>query len=127
MSELLSELQSSSDGHQSRCFADVSDVTGAVAQLALHPGAVGQVFNIGSTEEVTIVELARRVIDLTSSRSEIVYISYDQAYAPGFEDMYRRVPSIEKIEMLIGFQPRYTLTDTLQRVVEFERQRLIEA
>ncbi len=110
------------DGKQSRCFGDVEDVIGAVYQLALHPQAVGQVYNIGSTEEVTIAELARRVIEMADSRSEIVYVPYDQAYAPGFEDMYRRVPSIEKIAALIGYRPRHTLVDTLQRVVEYERR-----
>ncbi len=110
------------DGTQSRCFADVADVTRAVAQLAEHPKAVGEVFNIGSTEEVTIRELAERVIALTASRSEIVYVPYDQAYAPGFEDMQRRVPSIEKIAGLIGYAPRYSLEDTLRRVIEYERR-----
>ncbi len=111
------------DGTQSRCFADVADVTRAVVQLAEHPKAVGEVFNIGSTEEVTIRELAERVIALTGSRSEIVYVPYDQAYAPGFEDMQRRVPSIEKIAQLIGYAPQYRLEDTLRRVIAFERVR----
>jgi len=112
------------DGTQSRCFADVADVTRAVVQLAEHPKAVGEVFNIGSTEEVTIRELAERVIALTHSRSEIAYVPYDQAYAPGFEDMQRRVPSIEKIAGLIGYAPRYALEDTLQRVVAYEKERI---
>jgi UDP-glucose 4-epimerase len=109
------------DGSQSRCFSDVADVTRAIAQLAEEPGAVGQVFNIGSTEEVTIRELAERVINLTESRSEITYVPYDEAYAPGFEDMQRRVPSIERISRLIGYGPRYTLEETLGRVIEYER------
>ena len=109
------------DGSQSRCFSDVADVTRAIAQLAEESMAVGQVFNVGSTEEVTIRELAVRVINLTGSRSEITYVPYDEAYAPGFEDMQRRVPSIERISRLIGFAPRYTLKDTLGRVIEYER------
>lgn len=109
------------DGGQSRCFADVLDVTGAVARLANHPEAVGQVFNIGSTEEVTILELARRVIAATASQSEINFVPYDEAYAPGFEDMRRRVPSIEKVRRLIGYQPRHTLAETLQRIIASER------
>lgn len=109
------------DGTQSRCFADVADVTRAVAQLAEHPKAVGEVFNIGSTEEVTIRQLAERVIALTRSGSEIVYVPYDQAYAPGFEDMQRRVPAIEKLTALIGYAPRHSLDETLKRVIEHER------
>lgn len=109
------------DGTQSRCFADVADVTRAVAQLVEHPAAVGQVFNIGTTEEVTIRALAERVIRLTGSRSEIVTVPYDEAYAPGFEDMQRRVPSIDKLAALIGYAPRYSLDDTLKRVIEYER------
>jgi UDP-glucose 4-epimerase len=109
------------DGSQSRCFSDVADVCLAIAQLAKHPEAIGQVFNIGSTEEVTICALAKRVIEQTGSRSTITYVPYDAAYAPGFEDMQRRVPSIEKINRLIGYSPRYTLDETLQRVIEYER------
>jgi UDP-glucose 4-epimerase len=109
------------DGSQSRCFSDVADVTRAIAQLAEEPGAIGQVFNVGSTEEVTIRELAERVIDLTGSPSEITYVPYDEAYAPGFEDMQRRVPNIERISRLIGFVPRYTLKETLGRVIDYER------
>jgi UDP-glucose 4-epimerase len=109
------------DGSQSRCFSDVADVTRAIAQLAEEPAAVGQVFNIGSTEEITIRELAERVIALIGSRSAVTYVPYEDAYAPGFEDMQRRVPSIEKIHKLIGYTPRYTLNETLQRVIAHER------
>jgi UDP-glucose 4-epimerase len=112
------------DGQQSRCFGDVADVVGAVIKLADHPEAVGQVFNVGATEEITIVELANKVKSLTSSASEIQYIPYDEAYAPGFEDMQRRVPSIDKIAALIGYKPKYSLEDTLRRVIEYERQYL---
>lgn len=112
------------DGEQSRCFADVIDVIHAIVRLAEHPEAVGQVFNIGSTEEVTITQLAERVIALTDSKSQIVYVPYDEAYAPGFEDMRRRVPSIEKIARLIDYQPHYTLDDTLRRVIAYEREQL---
>lgn len=112
------------DGTQSRCFCDVADSTRAIAQLAEHPGAVGEVFNVGSTEEVTIRALAERVVALSGSRSEIVTIPYEQAYAPGFEDMQRRVPSLDKIAALIGYRPRYSLDDMLQRVIAFERGQL---
>lgn len=109
------------DGSQSRCFADVADVTRAITQLANEPKAIGEVFNIGATEEVTIRNLAERVISLTGSASEIKLVPYDAAYGPGFEDMQRRVPSIEKLARLIGYAPRYSLEDTLRRVVAFER------
>ncbi len=112
------------DGRQSRCFADVADVTGAVAQLVETPAAIGQVFNIGSTEEVTILELAERVLALTGSPSEIRMVPYDEAYAPGFEDMRRRVPAIRKLAKLIGYAPSCTLDDTLQRVIAYERGQL---
>jgi UDP-glucose 4-epimerase len=112
------------DGQQTRCFADVADVIKAVAALSEHPGAVGQVYNIGSTEEITIQELAERVIALTGSSSEIAFVPYDEAYAPGFEDMQRRVPSIEKLNALNGYKPGYTLEETLQRVIVYERRQM---
>jgi UDP-glucose 4-epimerase len=112
------------DGQQSRCFADVSDVTEAVFKLALHPDAVGQVYNIGATQEITIQSLAERIIELTNSKSEIIFVPYDEAYAPGFEDMRRRVPSLERIHNLIGYSPKYTLDDTLRRVIDFECNRM---
>ncbi len=112
------------DGQQSRCFADVADVVEAVVKLAEHSEAIGQVYNIGSTQEITIQALAQRIIALTGSQSEIQYLPYDEAYAPGFEDMRRRVPAIKKIQQLIGYHPRYTLDDTLLRVIDYERQQL---
>jgi UDP-glucose 4-epimerase len=112
------------DGEQSRCFADVSDVVGAVVKLAEHPQAISQVFNIGSTQEVSILGLAERVIALTGSRSEIQFIPYEEAYAPGFEDMRRRVPCLDKISNLIGYAPRHSLDDTLRRVIAYEREQL---
>ncbi len=113
-------LQVYGDGEQTRSFADVADVVSAVIQLSIHPQAVGQVFNIGNNEEITINRLAQMIIDLTSSRSVIEHLPYDQAYAPGFEDMRRRVPSIMKINRMIGYQPMYRLEDTLKRVIEYE-------
>ena len=117
-------LQVYGDGEQSRCFADVQDVVEAVAKLAELPQAVGEVFNIGATEEININELAERVIELTGSRSEIVLVPYDQAYAPGFEDMRRRVPSLDKIAGLISYRPHHSLEDTLRRVIEYEQTQL---
>ncbi len=114
------------DGEQSRCFADVGDIVDATFKLASHPGAVGEVFNIGSTEEVTICELAERVITATGSQSKIVYVPYEEAYAPGFEDMRRRVPDLGKVHQLIGYEPHFTLEDTLKRVIDYERQQILK-
>jgi UDP-glucose 4-epimerase len=107
------------DGSQSRCFAYVADVVGALLGLMDHPAAVGQVFNIGSTEEVTMVELAWRVKALTRSRSEVVFVPYDQAYEPGFEDMPRRVPDISKISALVGFRPTRGLDEIIRSVIAY--------
>jgi len=113
------------DGEQSRCFADVADIISAIYKLSSHPSAVGQVFNVGSTEEVTICELAEKVIAATGSQSRIIYVPYEEAYAPGFEDMRRRVPDLAKVHQLIGYVPHYTLEDTLKRVIDFERQQIL--
>lgn len=117
-------LQVFGDGKQSRCFADVADVTRAIAQLIELPQAIGQVYNIGSTQEITIRHLAERIITLAGSNSTIEHIPYDQAYAPGFEDMRRRVPSIEKISQAIGYSPTYTLDQTLERVIAYEQSQM---
>jgi UDP-glucose 4-epimerase len=109
------------DGTQSRCFTDVGDVVGALVGLMDHPGAVGEVFNVGSSEEVTIQSLAERVQALTGSTSEIIHIPYEKAYGEGFEDMPRRVPDISKVQALIGYQPRKTLDEILLGVIDFFR------
>jgi len=113
------------DGTQSRCFGYVSDVVNAMIALMNHPEAVGQIFNIGSDEEITIMELAQKVKTLTGSKSEIVKIPYDQAYEQGFEDMARRVPDLTKIKKLIGYTPKTRLDDIIVRVRDYfaERQR----
>jgi UDP-glucose 4-epimerase len=107
------------DGSQTRCFAHVGDVVGALMAVMNHPEAVGQVFNIGSHEEVTIRELAERVRALTDSSSEIVYVPYAEAYEVGFEDMPRRVPDISKIGALIGYRPKMTLDEILESVIAY--------
>jgi nucleoside-diphosphate-sugar epimerase len=109
------------DGRQSRSFTYVGDVVEALIALASEPGAVGEVFNIGNTGEVTIRHLAERVKTLTSSESLIQYVPYDQAYETGFEDMPRRVPDISKVQALIGFQPKLELDDIIQSVIEYTR------
>jgi len=109
------------DGRQSRSFTYVGDVVDALIGLATEPRAVGEVFNIGNTGEVSIRELAERVKKLSGSDSTIQYVPYDQAYEAGFEDMPRRVPDISKIKALIGFQPKLELDDIIRSVIEYTR------
>lgn len=107
------------DGRQSRCFCYVGDVVGALMKLMDDEQAVGEVFNIGSNQEVTIGDLAKKVKELTNSESEIVLVPYDEAYEEGFEDMPRRVPDISKVNRQIGFQPKMDLEGILKTVIEF--------
>ena len=106
------------DGKQSRSFTYVGDVVDALTKMADDERAIGQVYNIGSTEEITIMALAERVRALTDSRSGIRFVPYDEADEEGFEDMPRRVPDITKIRKLIGFEPRVPLDETIRRVVD---------
>jgi UDP-glucose 4-epimerase len=110
------------NGHQRRCFADVSDVVRALQQLADHPAAIGQVFNVGNPEEISIGELAKLVRKLTGGDSEIRFIPYDEAYQPGFEDMHRRVPNIAKISKLVGYKPEVRLREIVTRIIESKRR-----
>ena len=110
------------DGTQSRSFTHVGDVVDALVRLAREPKAIGEVFNIGNTGEVTIRDLAERVKTLTCSKSAIEYVPYDIAYEAGFEDMPRRVPDITKIQSLIGFEPKTGLDEIIRTVVEHMRQ-----
>jgi UDP-glucose 4-epimerase len=111
------------DGEQTRCFGYVGDVVGALIGLMENDEAVGQVFNIGSNEEVSILELARRIKQITGSSSEIVLVPYDEAYEEGFEDMPRRVPDIAKVRRLVGFEPKERLDGIIEKVVEYHRDR----
>ena len=108
------------DGSQSRCFTYVGDVVGQLIALAEHPGAVGQVFNVGNDkEEVTVLDLAKRVKARTYSKSEIVLIPYDKAYEEGFEDMPRRVPDLSKLRALTGYEPKVHLDEILDKVIAY--------
>lgn len=107
------------DGKQSRSFAYVDDVTGALIKLMGHPAAQGDIFNIGSGQEITIEDLAKKVKKMSGSNSEIIYIPYEQAYGKGFEDMRRRTPNIEKIKNLIGFEPKIDLDGIIERVIAY--------
>jgi UDP-glucose 4-epimerase len=109
-------------GKQSRCFCDVRDTVEGLIRLMDTGRAVGEVVNVGNTEEITIEGLAHRVKERTHSSSAIEYIPYDRAYEPGFEDMMRRVPSVDKLEALTGFRPRTPLNEIIDRVAAFFRQ-----
>jgi UDP-glucose 4-epimerase len=112
------------DGTQSRSFTYVGDVVWALMRLMVEPRAVGEVFNVGNAEEVTIQSLAERIKAIASSQSTIVTIPYDQAYEAGFEDMPRRVPDLSKIRNLIGYEPRVGLEEIIRRVLADVRSRL---
>jgi UDP-glucose 4-epimerase len=106
------------DGSQRRCFTDVSDVVSALVDLMEHPDATGQVFNIGSQQEITILALAERVKEMAESESTITFVPYDEAYEEGFEDMARRIPDTSKLSRLTGYEPKLSLDDILRRVID---------
>ncbi len=112
------------DGLQSRCFCNVKDTVRAVIALSDHPAAIGQIYNVGSQYEITILDLARRIIERANSQSEIKLIPYAQAYAAGFEDMRRRIPGIDKINAAIGWRPGIELDQTLDEVIAETRAQL---
>jgi UDP-glucose 4-epimerase len=108
------------DGTQTRCFTYVTDVVGQLVALAEEPRAVGEVWNVGNDrEEVAILDLARRVVARTASKSAIELVPYDRAYEEGFEDMHRRVPDLSKLRGLTGYEPRVHLDEILDRVVSY--------
>ena len=111
------------DGSQSRSFTYVGDVVDGLMRLVGEPKAVGQVFNIGNGEEISIGYLAERIKQMTNSSSPIVVIPYEEAYEAGFEDMPRRVPDITKMRELIGYEPRVQLDEILTRVIDHFRRR----
>lgn len=112
-------IQIFGDGDQSRCFTHVYDAVHAIASLMDTPEAVGQIFNIGAVEEITINELARRICVLTDSKSGFVHVPYEQVFGPGFEDMRRRTPDIQKLRQTIGYEPKYKIDDTLEHIVQY--------
>jgi UDP-glucose 4-epimerase len=109
------------DGSQSRCFCDVADVVRALIGLMKHREAPGRVFNIGGTQEVSILQLAGQVKAIAASQSPIKYVPYSEAYAPGFEDMQRRAPSIDRIGETLGWRPEIALDQILIRVRDWMR------
>ena len=106
------------DGQQTRCFTYVGDVVRSVIALTETDGAWGDVYNVGRPDEISIEALAHRVIELTGSGSEVVYVPYDQAYAKGFEDMRRRVPDVSKLQSTIGYAPDTPLDEALRRIIQ---------
>ena len=108
------------DGRQSRCFGHVSDVVEALTRLIATPSTVGQVFNVGTDEEVSILELAERVRAAARSSSPIKMIAYEDAYAHGFEDMFRRVPDLSKLERTIDYRPRTSLDTIIRDIIEYQ-------
>jgi UDP-glucose 4-epimerase len=111
------------DGKQSRCFCDVRDTVESLVRLIDTAHSIGEVVNVGNTEEVSIEELAQLVKQRTGSKSVIEFVPYDKAYEPGFEDMMRRVPCVDKLEALTGFRPRTPLTEIIDRVAAFFQQK----
>ncbi len=109
------------DGTQSRCFCHVADTIRGLKGLMDHQEGSGQIFNVGSQERITVLALAQRILEATSSSSEIVYVPYDQVYGQGIEDMYHRVPSTEKINGAIGWEPTRDLEGILRDVIHFVR------
>ena len=112
------------DGKQQRSFTWVGDVVGAMIKLIQHPRAYGEVFNVGHTKEISILELAKMVKEMTHSSAEIVFVPYDQAYEEGFEDMRRRLPDLTKVESVIGYEPSMDLRELLSNIIVHERERL---
>ena len=110
-------------GTQSRCFCDVRDTVESLIRLMDSERAVGEVVNIGNTEEISIAELAEAVKVRTGSSSKIAYVPYDQAYEPGFEDMMRRVPCVDKLHTLTGFRPQIKLSEIIDRVSSYFRDK----
>ena len=109
-------------GKQSRCFLHVKDVIKTLIKLMNSKDAVGQVFNIGSQEEISIENLAKKIIEITKSKSKLVYISYEKAYEEGFEDMQRRVPDTTKVDKLVGFKPTIDLEGIIKSVVGYYKK-----
>ncbi len=114
-------LQIYGDGKQTRCFCHVLDVTDAMLKLMDTPRSVGQVFNLGSDEEISIVDLAKRVIELAGSKSGVEYISYEKAYGQVFDDLPRRVPKLDRIRSVIPFERKYNLEQIIQSVIAEQR------
>jgi UDP-glucose 4-epimerase len=109
-------------GKQSRCFLYVKDVIKTLIKLMNNKDAIGNVFNIGSQEEITIENLAKKIIEISKSKSKIIHMSYEEAYEEGFEDMQRRVPDTSKVNKLVGFKPTIDLDGIIKSVIEYYKK-----
>jgi UDP-glucose 4-epimerase len=107
------------NGEQTRCFADVSDVVGAFVKLMNTPACAGEIYNVGTTESISIKDLAAKVKEMCDSKSRIEYMSYADAFEEGFEDMMNRMPNLAKIATAIGYEPQYALDDIISRMIEY--------
>jgi UDP-glucose 4-epimerase len=116
-------LQVYGDGRQTRCFCDVRDVVETIPRMLTEPACAGRVFNIGRDEPITIDGLARRVIDVLGSRSEIVHVPYEQAFGHGFDDLRDRRPDLARIRAAVGFEPRVPIEQTIRDIAEEMRRR----
>jgi UDP-glucose 4-epimerase len=112
------------DGKQSRCFGHVADVVDGFLAVAADGSTAGEIFNLGNTEEISIDDLAGRILRLTASSSSIRHIPYSEAYGPGFEDMGRRIPDISKAERWLNYRPKHGLEDILRDVIAFVRTQI---
>jgi UDP-glucose 4-epimerase len=110
------------DGKQSRCFADVADVTDAFTKLMNDPKCEGEIFNVGNNEEISIVELAEKIKAMTKSKSKIEFMAYEDAFEEGFEDMRKRMPDLSKLEKFIGYKAKYNLDTIIKRIIDFYEQ-----
>jgi UDP-glucose 4-epimerase len=115
-------LEIHGDGSQTRCFCHVADTVRALEALLDEPATDGEIFNVGSSESVTILELAERVLQATGSTSQLVFVPYDQVYGHGIDEMFQRMPAIEKIHGAVGWSPTIDLDAILAEVVEHARQ-----
>lgn len=115
------------DGNQTRCFAHVSDVVDAVMLIAFSPNTVGRTINIGNDQEISMNDLARKIIEMTNSKSEVVYTPYEDVYGKDFEDMARRVPNLDLIGSLVGWKPRRNLDTIIMDIVKDLKDRAIKS
>ena len=111
------------DGNQSRCFGYVGDIIKGITGLAKHPETPGEIFNLGNDREISIIDLARLIKKMSNSSSDIVFIPYSEAYEEGFEDMQRRVPSLEKAKKWIGYSPQVELEEIIQKTIDFHKNK----